>query len=121
MNARFEGGASTALLYVESLTIRVGETTLKSAVPFPMHITLEYWPEVVAKDWEEPSQPEYLEATDARLLAPLFFTNSRGITTSLDGRLNVFDILSNEQYEKIVATLLQPNTCAAFDGKGVTL
>ena len=120
MNARFEG-RSTALLLVSSFTLSVGEMKLSTTTPFPLHIELVYWPEVRAKDFEEPDEPEFLELISATLLSPIFMSNYYGLTLSLDGRLNVLELLDDDQYGRVVASLLQPTTCAAFDGKGVVL
>jgi hypothetical protein len=121
MNPNFQGGCSTALLLINSLTLQVGQMSLKSSVTFPVHVKLEYWPHVKANSFEEPDEPEFLEVYSVTLLSPLYMTNFTGLTMSLDSRLNLLDILSNYQYERLVAALLQPSTCGAFDGTSVTL
>jgi hypothetical protein len=121
MNARFEGGPSTALLIVDSLTIRVGEMKLSCTTPFPLHFEIDYSPAVKGTNWEEPDEPEFLNLISATLLSPIFMSNFSGITLSLDARLNVLELLDDRQYGILWEALLQPNTCAAFDGRGVTL
>lgn len=117
MNARFSGGASTALLIVDSLTLPVGHGGwVKSTLPFPVHIELEYWPKTGGNDWEEPMSDEYLELQDARVLAPQWLTNEKGVTVSVDARTNFLELLDTAQYDKMVSALLQPsdgavNTC----------
>lgn len=120
MNKSYTGGRSTALLLVKSLTIPVGEMKLSAMTPFPMHIELEYWPYQKAADECEPDEPEFLELISATLLSPIFMTTFSGLTLSLDGRLNVLELLSDSQYNLVTQALLQPDTCA-FDGAGVTL
>jgi hypothetical protein len=123
MNPRFDGGPSTALLIVDSLTLPVGHGGwVKSTLPFPVHIELEYWPKVKrTNEWEEPMSDEFLILNDARVLAPQWLTNEKGITVSVDARTNFLELLDEGQYDKMVYALLQPSEGAAFDGKGVAL
>jgi hypothetical protein len=120
MNPKFKGGQSAALVLVNSLSLSVGQTTMKSHIAFPVRAMLEYWPYIKGCD-EEPPEPEFIEIHSLTLLSPLYMTTFAGITLSLDSRINLLDILTDKQYDDVCEALLAPNTCLSFDGQSVTL
>lgn len=120
MNKLIEG-RNTALVLVSSWTLQVGDGVwLKTAVPFPLSVNLDWYP-YVKGDEEEPPQPEYTELLSATLLSPLYLTNSRGVTCSIDSRACVLELLRDDQYDMLVHAVTSHNYCYGFDGKAVTL
>lgn len=99
-------GRSTAMIVVESMTVHIGEgIQLKSPAAFPVWLDLEHWPYIPDTD-EEPGEPAFIELLSARLLSPMYLSEGKGFTMSIDPRAELLQLWNDEQYDKVCESLL---------------
>lgn len=97
----------TALIYVKSITFNFADgiqlsTGIHGATLWVAYLYHKYVP----GNAEMPCEEEDVDLLSATLLQPIWLTDSRGITVSIDGRCDVLSILTDAQYEKLEQFIL---------------
>ena len=97
-----EGNLST-ILRVDTFTLKLeGDVTLKQMKPFFVNVNFEYWAATHSTDFEEPSEPEYIEIQKVSTINDVYLTDSRGVMLHLSSYARMLDLLDETKYNKIV-------------------
>jgi hypothetical protein len=99
-------GRLQTILRVETFTLKISDDlTMHSCHHFDVVVDWEYWPEVIAKDFEEPNEDEYLEVSQLYVLDKAYLTDEHGWMMSIDPRAKLMDVLTHVQYNAVADSL----------------
>lgn len=87
---------------IDKLSLCLNNSDTKIDITNAFYVTVGYYYEDAIKGNEdEPPCDEYLEITSIRVCNPVFFTGYNGVTMTIDNRLELIDVLKEDQVEYV--------------------